>query len=191
MQVGVDDAGILQAVQATLTCDTGYTAVDLSCIMGTRCLPSCYSCANWEVTPQSVLTNTPVNTWCRSNGEFYAVLYQFSTAKFPRSVQSRAKECYLFFPPSPVSLPPVPFTLRLPHSPLKFTHVITHHLWTEKCLFIYCVRFTQWFTEEEVGVLLVISIFWFMYLYFFLWVNVYNWSFLFVVLSGLVEETKK
>ncbi|XP_042860846.1 xanthine dehydrogenase/oxidase-like [Penaeus japonicus] len=74
-KVGVDDAGVLQAIQATLTCDSGYVAVDSSSSGAVMVMPSCYSCPNWEVTPQVVLTNTACNTWCRTPGTVEGIIF--------------------------------------------------------------------------------------------------------------------
>ncbi|KAK7074021.1 hypothetical protein SK128_004963 [Halocaridina rubra] len=74
-KVGVDDAGILQAVQATMTCDAGYIGVDISVGSAVQCIVSCYTCPNWEVTPQHVFTNTANNTWCRTPGTFEGIIF--------------------------------------------------------------------------------------------------------------------
>lgn len=68
VQVGVDDTGVLQAIQATVTSDSGYLGVDVSNVGAALSMPSCYACPNWEVTPLYVITNTPVTTWCRTPG---------------------------------------------------------------------------------------------------------------------------
>ncbi|KAG0710872.1 Xanthine dehydrogenase [Chionoecetes opilio] len=73
--VGFDDAGVLQAVQVFLTADSGYSGVDVSCPSAVDALPSCYSCPNWELHPQFILTNTPVTTWCRSPGTVEGVTF--------------------------------------------------------------------------------------------------------------------
>ncbi|XP_042231221.1 xanthine dehydrogenase/oxidase-like [Homarus americanus] len=69
-KVGVDDQGLLQAVQATITSDSGYTGTDPNCPLAPDCVPSCYACPNFLVTPQFVLTNTSCNTYCRTPGEW-------------------------------------------------------------------------------------------------------------------------
>ncbi|XP_042858609.1 indole-3-acetaldehyde oxidase-like [Penaeus japonicus] len=67
-KVGVDAEGRLQAVQATMTSDAGYVNVDPNNSTAPPCVPSCYTCPNWEITPATVLTNTPNNTWTRTPG---------------------------------------------------------------------------------------------------------------------------
>lgn len=74
-KVGVDDAGVLQAIQATLTADSGYLGVDVSSPGAVVTLPSCYACPNWELTPQYVLTNTPITTWCRTPGTVEGITF--------------------------------------------------------------------------------------------------------------------
>ncbi|XP_069995409.1 xanthine dehydrogenase/oxidase isoform X1 [Penaeus vannamei] len=74
-KVGVNDDGILQAIQATLTCDSGYVAVDTTSPGAVTCMTSCYNCPNWKVTPQIVLTNTACNTWCRTPGTVEGVIF--------------------------------------------------------------------------------------------------------------------
>nr|XP_045608547.1 xanthine dehydrogenase/oxidase-like [Procambarus clarkii] len=59
--------------QATITSDAGYLPVDPNSSLSAECVPSCYSCPNWLVTPQFVLTNTPCNTWCRTPGTLEGV----------------------------------------------------------------------------------------------------------------------
>lgn len=72
-KVGVDDAGVLQAVQATTIADSGYTSIDSSAIGAAYIMPNCYECANWEVTPRMIHTDTANNTWCRSPGSIEGI----------------------------------------------------------------------------------------------------------------------
>ncbi|XP_063842980.1 xanthine dehydrogenase/oxidase-like isoform X2 [Scylla paramamosain] len=74
-KVGFDDAGKLQAVQAVLTADSGYKGVDVSSSSAVAAMPSCYACSNWELTPQFILTNTPVTTWCRTPGTVEGICF--------------------------------------------------------------------------------------------------------------------
>ncbi|XP_037794702.1 indole-3-acetaldehyde oxidase-like [Penaeus monodon] len=67
-KVGVDAEGRLLAVQATMTSDAGYVNVDPNNTGSPPAVPSCYICPNWEITPVTVLTNTPNNTWTRTPG---------------------------------------------------------------------------------------------------------------------------
>nr|XP_027229567.1 xanthine dehydrogenase/oxidase-like [Penaeus vannamei] len=67
-KVGVDAEGRLQAVQATMTSNAGYVNVDPNNTVSPPSVPSCYNCPNWEITPVTVLTNTPNNTWTRTPG---------------------------------------------------------------------------------------------------------------------------
>nr|XP_053653015.1 xanthine dehydrogenase/oxidase-like [Cherax quadricarinatus] len=74
-KVGVDEAGVLQAVEATLTSDAGSWSTPNSSQGAIFCLPSCYNCPNWLVTPQYVLTNTAPNTACRSPGTVEGITF--------------------------------------------------------------------------------------------------------------------
>ncbi|KAK3879999.1 hypothetical protein Pcinc_015481 [Petrolisthes cinctipes] len=74
-KIGVDDAGLLQAVQATLTADSGYVGVDVSSPAAAIFLLACYTCPNWEITPQFILTNTACNTWTRTPGMLEGVTF--------------------------------------------------------------------------------------------------------------------
>lgn len=74
-KAGVNAEGILQAIEATLTSDSGYVAVDVSSGGAAPIMPSCYSCPNWNVKPQFVLTNTANNTWCRSPGTLEGIMF--------------------------------------------------------------------------------------------------------------------
>ncbi|MPC17990.1 Xanthine dehydrogenase/oxidase [Portunus trituberculatus] len=49
--------------------------VDVSTPSAVAALPSCYDCPNWELTPQFVVTNTPVTTWCRTPGTVEGICY--------------------------------------------------------------------------------------------------------------------
>ncbi|XP_069165338.1 xanthine dehydrogenase/oxidase-like [Procambarus clarkii] len=74
-KVGVDDAGLLQAVEATLTSDAGSWNTPNSSAYAAFSLPSCYTCPNWLLTPQYVLTNTAANTACRSPGTVEGITF--------------------------------------------------------------------------------------------------------------------
>lgn len=74
-KVGFDDDGKLQAVQAVVTSNAGYRSVDISAPSAVAAMPSCYDCPNWELTPQYVITNTPITTWCRTPGTVEGICF--------------------------------------------------------------------------------------------------------------------
>ncbi|BES97396.1 Molybdopterin-Hypothetical protein domain of aldehyde dehydrogenase [Nesidiocoris tenuis] len=72
-EVGVDDNGEIQYLNASLWQDNGYCPND-SAIGGTiNSVSNIYDSSTWKLTGYEVTTDTPSNTWCRAPGTTEAI----------------------------------------------------------------------------------------------------------------------
>lgn len=62
----MDDENKLQNVKVDVFADVGYNDADEDTDMAKYWLQNCYQSQNWEVNCFDVLTNTPINTYCRA-----------------------------------------------------------------------------------------------------------------------------
>ncbi|XP_052067277.1 uncharacterized protein LOC127706661 [Mytilus californianus] len=66
--VGCTDQGKLNGIKMTLYADVGYNGNDSTLYSVYGFIDNAYYCENWKITPKTVKTNKPCNTYCRAPG---------------------------------------------------------------------------------------------------------------------------
>jgi len=67
-KAGVDERGLLQAVDMSIYSDCGYNFNEGTSFFAASFAKNCYSSASWKLRPYLVKTDTPSNTYCRAPG---------------------------------------------------------------------------------------------------------------------------
>lgn len=76
-QVGFDDDGKIDSLEAQIFCDGGILSNEVTSAMAMVALQSCYEAVGWKVAPGAVNTNKVSNTYCRAPGELNLVSKAF------------------------------------------------------------------------------------------------------------------
>ncbi|CAG7720323.1 unnamed protein product [Allacma fusca] len=67
-EVGFDQNGKIDALQAKVICDAGMYELDATSAFAVAYMQSCYHATGWNVQPGRTTTNTHLNTFCRAPG---------------------------------------------------------------------------------------------------------------------------
>ncbi|CAG7720322.1 unnamed protein product [Allacma fusca] len=67
-EVGFDQTGKIDALQAKVVCDTGIYDLDATSLFAVAFMQNCYHARGWNIRPGRATTNTHLNTYCRAPG---------------------------------------------------------------------------------------------------------------------------